>query len=371
MNARNEILKKEEQVLFALRALYRQYGYSCFKMSKFEEYDLYVQNKDFLVSDSVITFTDTNGRLMALKPDVTLSIVKNTKDRVGTVQRFYYDENVYRVSEKTRAYKEIMQAGLECIGDVSMLEVCEVIALAGRSLHMISDDCVLTLSHLGVVSALLDRPELSGVRRELLSCIGERNSHGIARLCAQCGAPEELERRLQGLIAAYGPAEQVISALREQEKDENAVKALDELAFVTGLLEKTWGVQVCLDFSLVSDMNYYNGLMFRGFVRGIPSSVLSGGQYDNLMKRMGKTSRAIGFAVYLDQLERMGEEGGFDADVLLLYDEKDDVALVLKRAEDLRAQGKRVSVQREVPEKFHYGELIRFSDPAEGGKSHG
>jgi ATP phosphoribosyltransferase regulatory subunit len=159
--------------------------------------------------------------------------------------------------------------------------------------------------------------------------------------------------------------------LREQETEESAVRALDELAFVTNLLEHTWGVRVCLDFSLVSDMNYYNGLMFRGFVRGIPSSVLSGGQYDNLMKRMGKTSRAIGFAVYLDQLERMEEERGVDADVLLLYGASDDTAQVLKRAEELRAQGKRVAVQREIPEKFHYGELHRFVPTEEGGARNG
>ena len=69
-----------EKMTFSLRSLYEQYGYARYKMSKFEEYDLYARNKDFLISDSVITFTDTNGRLMALKPDVTLSIVKNSKD---------------------------------------------------------------------------------------------------------------------------------------------------------------------------------------------------------------------------------------------------------------------------------------------------
>ena len=72
--------KYEESTVFALRSLYSKYGYSQYKMNKFEEYDLYVKNKDFLISDSVITFTDTNGKLMALKPDVTLSIIKNTKD---------------------------------------------------------------------------------------------------------------------------------------------------------------------------------------------------------------------------------------------------------------------------------------------------
>lgn len=101
-----------------MRNLYESYGYRPFKMSRFEEYDLYTRNKDFLVSDSIITFTDTNGVLMALKPDVTLSIIKDSTDISGSVKKVYYNENIYRVSKGTQSFKEIMQTGLECLGDV-------------------------------------------------------------------------------------------------------------------------------------------------------------------------------------------------------------------------------------------------------------
>ena len=78
------LLKNDERVILRLRSLYDRFGYDRYKMSKFEEYDLYVRNKSFLLSDHIITFTDTSGKLMALKPDVTLSIVKNTKDIPGS-----------------------------------------------------------------------------------------------------------------------------------------------------------------------------------------------------------------------------------------------------------------------------------------------
>ena len=71
------ILRSEEKAVFSLRQLYEENNYKYFKMSKFEEYDLYSKNKDFLVSDSVITFNDSDGRRLALQPDVTLSIIKN------------------------------------------------------------------------------------------------------------------------------------------------------------------------------------------------------------------------------------------------------------------------------------------------------
>ena len=123
------VLKNDERVVFALRKLYEKYGYSKYKMGKFEEYDLYVRNKDFLISDSVITFTDTNGRIKALKPDVTLSIIKNCKDAVGCVEKLYYNENVYRVTKEAEGFREIMQTGLECIGDVDDYNIYEVLII--------------------------------------------------------------------------------------------------------------------------------------------------------------------------------------------------------------------------------------------------
>ena len=156
MNISDLTLKYEEKAIFALRSLYSKYGYSQYKMKKFEEYDLYVKNKDFLIGDSVITFTDTNGKLMALKPDVTLSIIKNSKDIKGYAEKLYYNENVYRVSKGSKNFKEIMQVGLECIGDVDDYCISEVVSLACKSLKEISENSVLSISHLGILSAVLD-----------------------------------------------------------------------------------------------------------------------------------------------------------------------------------------------------------------------
>ena len=89
------ILKNEEKAILKLRSLYRAYGYLPFKMSKFEEYELYVRNKDFLISDGIITFNDTDGKLLALKPDVTLSIVKNAVDEQGCKQKYCFQQHGY------------------------------------------------------------------------------------------------------------------------------------------------------------------------------------------------------------------------------------------------------------------------------------
>ena len=359
MNPVEYPLKPEERVLFSLRSLYQKYGYSQFKMSKFEEYDLYVRNKDFLVSDGVITFTDTDGRLMALKPDVTLSIIKNTLHMPGGVQKVYYNENVYRISGSTRSFKEIMQTGLECIGDVDLYCLCEVIALAARSLKIIDEGYVLDLSHMGVVSALVDGLGLDDDRRgQVLDCIGQKNADGVRKLCPGL----EIEGIL-ALIAAHGPADRVIGQLRPWCTSGPAKRALDELEEVTSVLAANGFAGVQVDFSIVNDMNYYNGIVFLGYIDGIPSSVLSGGQYDKLMQRMGSRARAVGFAIYMDLLERLSDgERPYDVDTVVLYDESADIPALARQIRRLTDSGSSVAARKAIPEKLRYRQLLRFSE---------
>ena len=76
-------LQPKEQASFALRALYEAAGCRKYHMGRFEEYGLYQENRSFLSSEQVITFTDLDGRLLALKPDVTLSIAKTAQPAPG------------------------------------------------------------------------------------------------------------------------------------------------------------------------------------------------------------------------------------------------------------------------------------------------
>ena len=170
-------MQLSEQVAFDLRSLYSRYGYTQYKMSKFEEYDLYARNKDFLISDRVITFMDVGGRLMALKPDVTLSIVKNTRDCLPGVQKLYYHENVYRVTPGAHGFREIMQLGLECLGAIDDWCQWEVLNLAAESLRSISDRGVLDISHLGLLEQLLERggakPVIGSANRNVMTTLWE------------------------------------------------------------------------------------------------------------------------------------------------------------------------------------------------------
>ena len=361
------ILKNEESISFALRSLFARYGYVQYRMSRFEEYELYVNNKDFLISSDVITFTDTNGRLMALKPDVTLSIVRGARLEPGTVQKLYYDEAVYRTSQSTRGFREIRQVGLECLGAVDDYDLGEVLMLAAESLRRISGESALCISHLGLVGAALDALGFRAEKRvRALKCIGEKNPHELGALCREIGLADADAERLRTLAQLYGKPEDV---LPELERIGCERSALEQLRRLTAML-RAGGVSdgLYLDLSVLGDMRYYNGVTFRGFVRGVSASVLSGGQYDRLLGRMGKKGRAIGFACYLDLLDRLlAVDRSYDADVLLLYGEADTPERVAAAVQKLVGEGLRVSAQKAVPEKGAYRRIVRLSESGVSG----
>lgn len=353
-------LKYDEQAVFLLRSLYSKYGYKQYKMRKFEEYDLYVRNKDFLISDSVITFTDTNGKLMALKPDVTLSIVKNTKDSDGSVQKVYYDENVYRVSKGTHSYKEIKQAGLECIGDVDTYCVCEVLSLAVKSLMTISESCVVDVSDLAILFALYDYIGLSYEARKIMtSLISDKNTHEMKRLCEDMSVSAESTALLEELISYNGTPDEILPRLKAMAERIGAQAEFSEFESVVSSLDKKLQSKLRIDFSVVSDINYYNGIVFKGFIDKIPDSVLSGGRYDSLMQSMSRKSKAIGFAVYIDMLERFNiKEREFDYAAVLLYSENDSISTVKNAAQRLINEYGCVFTAKKLPEKATYGKLF-------------
>ena len=349
-----------EKVILALRSLYSQYGYAQYRMNKFEEYDLYARNKDFLISDNVITFTDVDGKLMALKPDVTLSIVKNSKDLPDTVQKLFYNENVYRVTKGSHSFREIMQVGLECLGRIDDYCITEVLQLAAESLCHICENSVLDVSHLGLLSEFLDTLGIPPERKStLLGCVGEKNVHELAEICRGADVPEKDIQLLSRLVSLCGTPKAVLPQVEALLGGRVRSETLTRFTRVMSALEDTAPPILQIDFSAVGDIRYYNGIVFKGFIAGLPSSVLSGGQYDNLMQKMHRKSGAVGFAVYTDMLERLDRTANeYDVDAVLLYEEKADLAALRRQVRLLTGRGLRVLSLQGKPENIRYRQLL-------------
>lgn len=360
----NLTLNNNEKVVFNLRSLFNKQGYKQYKMSKFEEYDLYVRNKDFLISDSVITFTDTNGKLMALKPDVTLSIIKNTNDEPDTIKKVYYDENVYRISKGTNSFKEITQIGLESIGNIDNYNICEVITLAANSLNLISDSCVLDVSHLGIITALLNAINIPDTATgEVLKCISEKNPHELYKLCSDLGVSFDNAQLLKTIATTYGKPTQVLPMLKDTLSGIIDTYIIDRFSDILENVDDSVKDMIRVDFSVVSDTHYYNNIVFKGFVEGIPTSVLSGGQYDKLMRKMKRKSGAIGFAVYLDLLDSLDNNiKNYDVDTVLLYSSTTPLTLIKEQVSSLQSEGLSVYACTKIPSDLKYKSIIKVTE---------
>lgn len=352
-------IRNDEQVIFALRSLYEKYGYSQYKMTKFEEYDLYVRNKDFLISDNIITFNDTNGKLMALKPDVTLSIIKNNKNNTAPVRKVYYNENVYRVSKGSNSFKEIMQVGLECLGDIDDYNLSEVLSLAAESLISISDECILSVSNIDFIANILDAEDVSSdIKSAVFKFIGEKNLHELSVLLKEAEISEENAKKLCALATLHGNPDRVLPKLRELFPDNDEVNKFES---ILNSLSDEFEDIIEIDFSITGDSKYYNGIAFKGYISGISGSVLSGGQYDRLMRKMRQSDKAIGFAIYMDMLESLNEKfNDYDVDTVLLYSDGDDIAKLTKALRELADKCASIIALKKIPQKFRYRALMKF-----------
>ena len=359
----DKAFRADELAIYKLRELYRRHGYSHYRVSKFEEYDLYAKNKSFLVSENLLTFTDTNGKLMALKPDVTLSIIKNVVADVRNSYKLYYDEHVYRTTSGGDGFREIMQTGLESIGNIDAFSQCEVLMLAIRSLEEISGNYLLDISHMKFLEGFLEDVGVdANDMPELFDLIASKNSSGIRAICEKKNISSVDCDKLCRLTSMYLPLGEALSQIEVLLGGVKTKDAYVELCAVYDAMS-AYGMtdKLYVDFSIINDMRYYDGIIFKGFVNQIPESVLSGGRYDRLMERFGKKTGAIGFAVYLDRLERFGNnDEGFDVDYMLLYEEETPANKIIDAAKQLGKDGSSVRTLASYDASLRYRKLVKL-----------
>ena len=332
-----------------LKGMYSDCGYSHYRTVGFEEYDLFSAYRDFLTSGQMITFTGAGGRLLALKPDITMSIIRDASEERGRADKFFYSESVYRVPAGGDEFKEILQIGLECIGDICAYDRAEVVALACRTLAETGRDHMLDISHTGLIEGIRKHFGISDRHRgELARCLKDKNAPGLSLICARASL-EETEIHdlieLSRLSLPIREAKETLVSLGFAKYSESA-DAIRELSMIAGALSDEEAAHVRLDLSVIHGMNYYDGIVFDGYIDGVSEAILKGGEYGKLITQMGRTGSGLGFALYTDLLEQIeGYSARYAADVLLVCGDSDPsvVAAAVKR---LKEDGKTVLVQK-------------------------
>jgi ATP phosphoribosyltransferase regulatory subunit len=241
--------------------------------------------------------------------------------------------------------------------------------LAAQSLAAVGEDFVLNISHMGYVTALLDALAIpASLRGEAMAALRSKNESALVAVAkqAQCGA--DAEKVLAQLVRVCAPLAEALPVARAMAQGYSALlEPLQELEQLYATLEAVGQAQhLCLDFSVLNHIDYYNGLVFKGYIKGVPRAVLAGGRYDNLLRCMGKPQAALGFALYLGELERaLRTVTDYDVDTLLLYAPNQSPALVAQAVQALLAQGGSVRAAAVAPAGLRPKRVLRLQENGE------
>ena len=340
-------MSKKDLVLLNIRKMYDSYGYKKISLPSFEEYDLYNENKDF-IDRNVLTVMSPNGKLLALRPDITLSVAKKvSKDQSLKYSKIYYQENTYNLT-KYVGYEEDEQLGIELIGKESTFLDFEIINLAVKSLDIINKKSMIVLSHAGFISSIFENFDLEyEIKEQILDCINRKNSHDIQKILKKNEhISENVKKLIYKIPELSGNLENVEKKLLKYEINDNTKKILSELKQLNSLLMKFYKKsKIIFDFSVVKNLNYYNGIILQGYIEGFPNVILTGGRYDKLFEKFGVDTGAVGFAILTDGLKGYYKDTDKkDFEVLIAYDNSDFEKLV-EIVNDFQKKGLRVRTE--------------------------
>ena len=367
-------LKEEEKIILKLRKHYEQYGYKKIKLSKFESYDLYNENADFIKIENIITFMAPTGKLQTLRPDVTLSIVKKyARDKKKEMEKLYYIENIYRLSKEDMEYKELNQIGVEILGESDGYSDFEIINLAAESMELINKNFILDISNINYLSGLFEEMNLGyTMEKEVLMNIQHKNVHDLEKILTKENVESKYKEILIKIPDLSGKFHNVITEAEKLVLNEKMQKALDELKMLGQAFPKMIkNGKILLDFSIVNSLDYYNGLIFHGYIENNPKIILSGGNYDKLIEKYDKNKGATGFAIYLDELSgKYKIEKEYDFDILILYKNGDNAKLlnIVKKYIDQGLTIRTEKYREDFNTNFKYKEKYIFEDDRLVGK---
>ncbi|MBQ9624841.1 MAG: ATP phosphoribosyltransferase regulatory subunit [Clostridia bacterium] len=350
--------ENKDKLIKALKELYRSYGYRKIETPTFEYYDTFFEIKNTVDKDRALKIIDSDGKILILRPDVTTPIVRtvinNFKDRKDYL-KFYYNMNIFRKSDfETYGKKEYTQVGIEFIGKNRSFCDSEAITLAIKSLKSCCDEAFkIDIGQTAYLKALL-----SGIenKQAIKETIANKNMIALGEQLENTSVEKEIKEALLKVPYLYGSMEEI-----EKEAiicNEGTKQAMESLKHIYEAL-KLQGLDsyVSFDLGMMQELNYYTGVIFRGYAYGCGKSVLSGGRYGNLFEEEDKDFSGVGFGIDIDGLlSVITKKESIKSDYIVVGS---DLKKVLEKSAELRNQGYTVeSLLKDMEYEHLEGTLI-------------
>ena len=331
-----------------MKNVLKSYGYRDIQTPTFEFFDIFNQDKGSLPSNQMYKFFDREGNTLVLRPDITPSIARAVSKYFNEEEfsmRFSYTGNIFINNSSLQGRtKESTQMGAELIGDDSIDADAEMIALAVHLLLAAGlTEFQIDVGHVGFFKGLIEEAGMDEEKtQDLRELIENKNYFGVEAMTDN--------QALVRLPKLFGSQE----ILKEAKRLTSNMKALTAITRLERLYEiiGEYGLQkyVTFDLGMLSQYDYYTGVIFRGYTYGTGDAVVKGGRYDTLLQKFGKDAASVGLAVAVDELltalgrQKIGIDEG-EPVTMLLYSAP-MLSEALKKAEELRAGGACVQMNR-------------------------
>lgn len=288
-----------------IKNTFKKCGFKPISSPTIEYYEVF-ENAGGVDSKRMYKFVDTDGTLLTLRPDLTPSIARIVATSVYDIpKKLYYVENAFRRNESYQGkLREFTQAGIEIIDSKDTLSAdVEAVTLAIKALKSVGiEDFKIDLGHAMFLEGIIDDADVSDkVKEEIKEFILSKNYVAVAEI-AENIENESTREFLKDLPLLIG-GNATLESVKKRVTNEKSSKALDYLVKMYNILNSL-GLEkyISFDFSVLGAMDYYTGVIFRGYVKGTGSSVINGGRYDNTVKRFGKNMPAVGFGIKINDL---------------------------------------------------------------------
>lgn len=326
------------KVQSGLTHLFRSRGYAEIITPEVEFYDSFVAGGCAIPQESLIKIIDRSGKICVMRPDCTIPIARvaatKMKDR-ALPQRFYYNQNVYRSSSGNRGDDgECAQCGVELIGARGMRADLEMICMAVDSLRACGlRNFHIEIGHAGIYRALASEMKIDDETAEQIRALIEGKSFAALRAFLADYSDRPACKALNQLAYLFGGVEVLDEAEALGSGEEGTIAYLRSLY---RLLEQAgYSDYIRFDLGLVHQIDYYTGVVFRGYVEGAGTAVLSGGRYDRLLEAFGRPAQATGFAVNVDAVAACLPDAEMIKPDTLIYYELDQLAAAIAKLDEL------------------------------------
>ncbi|MGN0383822.1 MAG: ATP phosphoribosyltransferase regulatory subunit [Eubacterium sp.] len=286
----------------------KKYGYRGIQTPTFEFFDIFNKERGSVASKDMYKFFDREGNTLVLRPDMTPSIARAAAKyykEVNAPIRLCYKSNTYiNKSEHQGKLKESTQLGCELIGDNSIDADAEVIAVIIDSL--LSSGLSEFQVEVGQVDFFKGIVEESGMdmktEEQLRELIEIKNYFGVEELLSTQNMTEELKTVFMKLPELFGSAD-ILKTAKELTENRCALKAIERLEKMYSILEN-YGLSryVSFDLGMLSNFEYYTGIIFKAYTYDTGDAIVTGGRYDALLSQFGKKAPSVGFGINIDGL---------------------------------------------------------------------